>query len=129
MTLRRSTERLIENYVLNDLSAADVEEVERVLARDDRDAQAMREVLDIERAIRDAMEVPEFPGSVADDVLHRVSRRTQSQLNHKLPSDLAATTVEDALTDGRVTRRIIEGRQRQSRLVVWLRAAGAFRSA
>lgn len=123
MTLRRSTERLIENYVLNDLSAADMEEVERVLARDDRDAQAMREVLDIERAIRDAMEIPEFPGSVADDVLRRVSRRTQSQLNHKLPSDLAATTVEDALTDGRVTRRIIEGRQRQSRLAVWLRAA------
>lgn len=123
MTLRRSTERLIENYVLSDLSAADVEEVERVLARDDQDAQAMREVLDIERAIRDAMEVPEFSGSVVDDVLHRVSRRTQSQLNHKLPPDLAATTVEGALADGRVTRRIIEGRQRQSRLVVWLRAA------
>ena len=113
----------MESYVLGDLSPEDAQEVERVLARGDKDSQAMAEILKVEGAIRDAMAVPEFSGNVADDVLSRVAKRTQSQLNRKLPKDLAAATVEEALSSGRVTRRIVEGRQRQSRLAVWLRAA------
>lgn len=124
MNLRRSTERLMENYTLGDLSRSDAEEVERVLAEGGPDGQHIQRDLDVERALEAALHVPEFEQDTASQVLDRVARRTTTQLSRKMTADLASASVEAALSDGRVTRRVVEGRHRPAAVVRWLRAAG-----
>ena len=95
-------EKLLERYVLGELSDDDRRLVEDYLSSSSDEAQQARDDLKIEHALLDSLHVDRGKVDIADSVLERVFRRPDTQTRASYRAGLAGKILREAREEGRI---------------------------